>query len=139
MFVNWLSNNVSRFSTILCAAGMMVPWLFPNRAKAHDMSVMESVSSSASNYASPSGALQACYTWLRWECSSFPGGGRLLYSYGNISQQGIVYNARCRGGCEFKDTNHSYHWHPPESVPGLPGNLAAVDCDCGNCEYGCES
>ncbi len=37
MIVNWLSDNVPKLSTILCSAGMMVPWLLPNRAVAHDL------------------------------------------------------------------------------------------------------
>ena len=37
MFVNWLSYNVPKLSTILCSAGMMVPCVLPSRAVAHDV------------------------------------------------------------------------------------------------------
>lgn len=35
MIANWLPNNVPKLSTILCSAGMIVPWLIPNSAVGH--------------------------------------------------------------------------------------------------------
>ena len=139
MIASWLSNNVPKLSTILCSAGMMVPWLLPNRVMADAMWVVQSVSSSTGyEYDSPGGAIAACYAWLRWDCSSSYGGS-LQGTYGSVYKRGTAYRATCMAGCGFNDDNHEVHWHPPETVPGLPGNLAAVDCDCGNCEDGCGS
>ena len=37
MLANWLFKDVPKFSTILCSAGMMVPWVIPDSAVAHDV------------------------------------------------------------------------------------------------------
>ena len=138
MIANWLPNNVPKLSTILYSAGMMVPWLLPNRAVGHELWIERSYSLTnvPCQYDSPEGLMNAVLRVANKRCEDEDG-----YRVGN--PDGTFYRRKQSSGfyCYgFRDGTVNcdvplIHEHDP-----YPSNLASADCDCGNCEEdGCDS
>ena len=132
MIANWLSNNMSKFSRILCSAGMMVPWMLPERAVAHDKSRYEYINGTVfCDYESASDAQRAVLAGTRQACEE----------KGTVVEERTPIAWKCMnqlwmatdGGVKCKIPVP--HTHDDSDAVMYAG----ADCYCGNCEYGCES
>lgn len=70
MFVNRLSNNVPKLSTILCSAGMMVPWLLPNSAVGHSSVTVKGYSNWKSDKAK---SVEEAFKNAEFNCDGYNG------------------------------------------------------------------
>ena len=139
MFVNWLPNNVPKLSTVLCSAGMMVPWLLPNRAVAHDQYRTENWSVETGYSTSRSGAQSDLANELSQATNDCRGrgGDQLSVSNTRINEDSFILFSLYYGEGDVECRIPESHEHEPEDLNAVM--YANADCDCGNCEEGCDS
>ena len=102
MIANWLSKNVSKFNTILCSAGMMVPWL-PNSAVAD----LIYVTGYSDKHDTGSAALTRATNQANTKCKKKNGDPGILV-YGKITKHNPgksneYYTAKARIKCWIPD------------------------------------
>ncbi len=135
MLAKWLSNDVPKFSTILCSAGMMVPWLLIDRAAAHDFDNKEYDVGTDCVFPNRLQAEGSALRRLRDICSQAGGtltsnrawNGQCLKKNPETGKNEYKYWGAGWGRCKIPAGQHTH------------GQYTEEDCDCGNCGDGCDS
>ena len=135
MIANWLPNNVPKLSTILYSAGLMVPWLLPDRAAAHDYEYKYPYSETDCVFPNQSQAEGTALRAIRKECSGDGGtlvnnrawGGMCQVTNPETGQIQYKYWGAAQGTCKIPVGPHTHD------------KVTEEDCDCGNCGDGCDS